>query len=125
MLHLASEYSRSRDSVCLRLVRIVSDTSVSALVSTRESNKTSWSLATATGDLKLVAAGVELSTRVRVGGVQRDDLVADEVVAGGNALGDGVGDDTAGLHEGCGAPGVGCAGAAGLLDLEADGTTES
>ena len=36
ILHLASEQGRSRNSVSLCLVRIVSDTSVSALVSTRE-----------------------------------------------------------------------------------------
>jgi hypothetical protein len=54
--------------------------------------------------------------------VQRDDLVADKVVAGGNALGDGVGDDATGLHEGSSAPGVGCAGTASLLDLEPDGS---
>lgn len=71
-----------------------------------------------------MATGVELGTGVRVGGVQGDDLVADEVVAGGNALGHGVGDNTAGLHEGCGTPGVGRAGAASLLDLEPDGTRE-
>ena len=122
MLYLASEQSRSRDGVSLGLVRIVGDTSVRALVSTRESDKTSGGLAATTGDLKLVATRVELSTGVGVGGVQRDDLVADEVVAGGNALGDGVGDDTTGLHEGSSTPGVGRAGAASLLDLEPDGS---
>ena len=70
-----------------------------------------------------MAAGVELGTGVGVSRVQRDDLVADEVVAGGNALGHGVGDDTAGLHKGSGAPLVGGAFAAVLLDLEPDGAT--
>jgi hypothetical protein len=54
--------------------------------------------------------------------VQRDKLVANKVVAGGNALGDGVGDGASGLHEGSGAPGVGSALATILLDLEPDGT---
>lgn len=71
-----------------------------------------------------MAAGVELGTGVRVGGVQRDDLVAHEVVTRGDALGHRVGGDATGLHEGSGAPGVGGAGAAGLLDLEPDGTAK-
>ena len=67
-----------------------------------------------------MAAGVELGTGVRVCGMQRNDLVADEVVAGSNALGDSVGDGSAGLHEGSRAPGAGGTLATIFLDLEPD-----
>jgi hypothetical protein len=52
--------------------------------------------------------------------MQRNDLVADEVVAGSNALGDSVGDGSAGLHEGSRAPGAGGTLATIFLDLEPD-----
>ena len=68
-----------------------------------------------------MATRVELRARVCVCRVQRDDLVAQEVVARGNALGHRVADDAAGLHGGAGAPDVRGAGAAFLLDFKPDG----
>jgi hypothetical protein len=115
---LASKDRRSRHSVRLRLIRIIRNTRVAPLVRTWERNEPCRRLAAATSDLELVAPWVELRAWVRVGGVQRDDLVAHEIVATRDALGDRVGHDAAGFHQRCGAPGVGCAGAAGLLDLE-------
>lgn len=53
-----------------------------------------------------MAARVELRTGVLVRGVQRDELMADEIVAACNAFGDGVFDGATGFHEGCSAPGV-------------------
>jgi hypothetical protein len=52
--------------------------------------------------------------------VQSDELVADKVVAGRNALRDCVGDGATCLHEGSRTPGVGGTGAAVLLDLKPD-----
>ena len=68
-----------------------------------------------------MATRVELRAGVCVRRVQRDDLVAHEVVARGNALGHRVADDAAGLHGGAGAPDVRGAGAAFLLNFEPDG----
>lgn len=53
-----------------------------------------------------MAARVELGTRVLVCGVQRNNLVTDEVVSRGDALGDSVGDGTARNLESVGAPHV-------------------
>jgi hypothetical protein len=72
------------------LVSIVSDTRVSGLVSTGERNKTSGLCASTTSNLELMAARVELGTRVLVRGVQRKDFVTNEVVTRCNALGDSV-----------------------------------
>ena len=119
--NLASKHRRPRHSVCLRLIRIIRYTRIAPLVRTRERNEPRRSLAAAARDLELMAPRVELGARVRVGGVQRDDLVAHEIIATGDALGDRVGHDATGFHQRCGAPGVGCAGAAGLLDFEPDG----
>jgi hypothetical protein len=72
-----------------------------------------------------MAARIKLSTGVLVRGVQREDLVANEVVASGDALRDGVSDGTARFLEGSGAPDVGSALTAVLLDLEPDSTNYS
>ena len=101
-------------------VSVVRDTRVRGLVSTREGNKTRGIGAATASDLELMAARVELSTRVLVRGVQRDELVADKVVARGEALGDGVLDRTAGDLEIIRSPDVRGASAALLLDLEPD-----
>jgi hypothetical protein len=69
-----------------------------------------------------VAAGIELHARVHGCGVQRDDLVAHDVGAGGQAGWDGVGIGVARGHEGRVAPDGGGAGAAGFGDFEPDGT---
>lgn len=120
-VHLASEQGRSRNRISLRLISIVRDASISSLVGTGERNKPCGCLAAATGDLELMAARVELSAGVRVRGVQSDDLVAHEIVAGGNALGDCVADNATSLHGGRRTPCVGGTVTAVLLDLEPDG----
>lgn len=74
----------------LTLVGIVSNTGVVASVGTREGNEVARRGAATAGDLELVASGVELGARVCVRGVESDGLVADEVVAGLDARGDGV-----------------------------------
>jgi hypothetical protein len=119
---LASKLLGSRDSVGLSLVGIVGDTSIGRLVRAREADKTRRLGAATTRDLELMATGVELSTGVLVRGMQRKDLVTDEVVAGGNALGDGVLDTTASLLDGVGTPHVGGTGATLFLNLEPDST---
>ena len=50
--------------------------------------------------LELVAAGVELGAGVLVGGVEGDELVADKIVAGLDALGNGVLEAVVGLAHG-------------------------
>ena len=65
-----------------------------------------------------------MRTRVLVGSVQRNDFVTHEVVAWGDALGDGVCDRAAGDLEGVGAPDVRGALAAVFLDFEPDCTGE-
>ncbi|GKT52693.1 hypothetical protein ColTof4_14279 [Colletotrichum tofieldiae] len=105
----------------LGLDSVEGDTGVGALVGAGEGNQIRGARAAGAGNLDLVAAGVELSAGVGVGGVEGDDLVADEVLAGGNALGDGVLDTrVASLHERGGTPVVGGALAALLLNLEPD-----
>lgn len=69
-----------RDIVQHTLVGIVGDTWISRLVRAGDGNQRSRSLGAGTSDLQLMASGVELGARVRVGGVQSNDLVADEVV---------------------------------------------
>lgn len=117
----AGEDGRARDGVLLGLVGIVGDTGISGGVGTGEGNQVRGAGAAGTGNLDLVASRVELGAGVGVGGVEGDDLVADEVLAGGKALGDGVLDArVAGGHEGGGTPGVGGALTATLLNLEPD-----
>lgn len=85
----------------LTLVGVVGDARVGALVGSGEGDEVAGGGAAAAGDLELVAAGVELGSRVGVGRVQGDDLVADEVVSGLDAGGDGVRDArVAGNHQG-------------------------
>lgn len=79
---LAGEHVRSRDDVLAGLVSVVGDAGVVSSVGAGERDKVAGGSATAAGDLELVASGVELSTRVLVGGVESDGFVADEVVAG-------------------------------------------
>lgn len=74
----------------LTLVGVVGDAGVVASVGAGEGNEVARGGAAAAGDLELVASGVELGTGVCVGSVESNGLVADEVVAGREALGDGV-----------------------------------
>jgi hypothetical protein len=69
-----------------------------------------------------MAPRIKLSTRVLVCGVQCENFMANEVVARGDALRDGVGDGAAGFLEGSRAPDVGSALTAVLLDFEPDST---
>lgn len=103
------------------LVSINSDTGISRLVRSREGDKSSRLGAPTASDLELMAAGVELGTGVCVCGMKGNDLVADKIVSRSNALGHSVGDDSAGLHEGCDGPGVGGALATFFLNFEPDG----
>lgn len=103
---LAGELLWARDGVGGGLVGIVSDASVRALVGAGEGNETAGLCASTTGDLELMATRVELGTRVLVCGVQRNNFVANEVVARGNALGDSVGDGTTRDLESVGAPDI-------------------
>lgn len=70
-----------------------------------------------------MASGIELSTRVRIGGMQREDLVADEVVATCNALGNSVLDSSTGGLDSSRSPNIGGTLATLLLDLEPDSPT--
>jgi hypothetical protein len=103
---LAGELLWARDGVGGGLVGIVGDASVRALVGAGEGNETAGLCASTTGDLELMATRVELGTRVLVCGVQRNNFVANEVVARGNALGDSVGDGTTRDLESVGAPDI-------------------
>lgn len=71
-----------------------------------------------------MATGVELSTRVGPSSMEGNDLVADKVVAGTNARGNGVLVSGGALHERGGSPVVGGALTATLLDFEPDGPFE-
>lgn len=82
------------------LVGIIGDTGIGRLVRAGDSNQRSCSLGAGTGDLQLMASRVELGTGVRVGSVQSDDLVADEVVARLQAGRDRVLIARVGNHEG-------------------------
>jgi hypothetical protein len=117
-------------------IRINSDSRIRSLVCAREGDETRRSSATATGNLELMAAldgiselsrmgyaskftyWVELGTRVRVRGVQRNYLMADEVVSIRDTLGHSVCDGSTSGHEGGSAPSIGGADAAIFLDLE-------
>lgn len=103
---LAGELLWARDGVGGGLVGIVGDASVRALVGAGEGNETAGLCASTTGDLELMATRVELGTRVLVCGMQRNNFVANEVVARGNALGDSVGDGTTRDLESVGAPDI-------------------
>lgn len=103
---LAGELLWARDGIGGGLVGIVSDASVRALVGAGKGNKTAGLCASTTSDLELMATRVELGTRVLVCGVQRNNFVANEVVARGNALGDSVGDGTTRDLESVGAPDI-------------------
>lgn len=103
---LAGELLGTGDGVGGRLVGIVSDASVGALVGAGEGNETAGLGASSTSDLELMATGVELGTRVLVCGVQRNDFVTDKVVTRSDALGNGVGDGTASDLESVGAPDI-------------------
>ena len=67
--HLAAKNRRSRNSIRLRLVRIIRDTGIRPLISTRESDQAAGRGGSAPGDLELVTAGVELGAGVRVSGL--------------------------------------------------------
>ena len=71
-----------------------------------------------------MAAGVELSTRICVRSMKSDDLVADEVVARGEAGGDGVGGTSSVGHEGCVAPDVRGTFPTFFLNFEPDSATQ-
>ena len=141
LLHLASEFLGSRNGVscsCITVsqqaqilhcntskhtfVSIISDTGIRGLVSTREANKTGRRGASTTANLQLMTTRIELSTRVLVCGVQREELVADEVVAAADALGDGVLDGSTRLSEGGGSPHFRGAFTTLLLNLKPNGT---
>lgn len=132
----------------LTLICIISDSSVSPLISTRECDKVARSGRATARDIKLVAAGVELGPGVRIGSVEGDDFVAHEVITGLEARWDGVlHTSVAADHQGglftlgelgdptvcCWrmealkgsthvAPGIRCAVTAGFRDLEPYGT---
>lgn len=95
----AAEQGRAGDGVLGGLVGVVCDARVGSLVGTGEGDEVRGRGGATAGDLDLVAARVELGTGVAVCRVEGDDLVADEVAAGLDTLGDGVGDAAAGGHE--------------------------
>lgn len=74
----------------LTLVSIIRNSGVVSRVGTREAHEVAGGGAAASANLELVASGVELGARVRVGGVQSNGLVTDEVVARLDAGRDGV-----------------------------------
>jgi len=106
----------------LTFVSIIRDARIRALVSSRERNEVSGFGASATGNFELVAAWVELSTRVLVCSMQRQDLVADEVVAWRDALWDCVANRPASLLNSVRAPHVRGTLSTLFLDLKPDST---
>ena len=113
---LALEHRWSGDRVRLAVID-----SILAAVSTGERDQAARHRAPTARNLDLVAGGVELRARVLSGIVQRDELVAHEVVAGLQALRDGVVVAcVAVLRQGCDAPGA-VRVLAVLRDLEPDG----
>lgn len=122
--NLAGELLRSRNRVCLRLVRIIRDTRITGLVRTRKADKVGRLGASTATDLQLMAARIELSTGVLVRCMKRQDFMANEVVARSNALGNRVFHEAARLLNDVCAPDVGSACAAFFLDFEPYGATE-
>ena len=115
---LAGELLWARDGVGGGLVGIVGDASVRALVGAGEGNETAGLCASTTGDLELMAPGVELRSRVRTRSMQGDDLMAHKIVAWLEARRNSVSSCAALLHElGC-APGSGGTGPALFFDFE-------
>ena len=84
----------------LTLIGIISNPRISALVRARERRQGAWYRGSRARDIKLVAAGVELSARVGIGSVQCDDLVANQVKALLQARGNRVGVRGRGFHQG-------------------------
>jgi hypothetical protein len=115
--HLASEHLRPGHSISLRLISIIGDPSICALIRSREPDQTGWDLRSTPRNLQLMASRVELRARVCISRVQCDDLVADEVVAGCDASGDCVFDRRPGFHGWSVAPDVGGTDAAFFFDL--------
>lgn len=95
----AAEQGGAGDGVLGGLVGVVCDAGIGSLVGTGEGDEVGGRGGATAGDLDLVAARVELGARVAVGRVEGDDLVADEVAAGLDTLGDGVGDAATSGHE--------------------------
>jgi hypothetical protein len=102
-------------------IRIHRNSRITRLVRSREAHQPTRHRAPASSDLELMTPGIELRTWIRVRRVQRDDLVAHEVVSRRNALGHRVRDDAAGFHQGRGAPDVRRALAAVFLDFKPNG----
>jgi hypothetical protein len=95
-----SRHAIANKQIELTLVGVIDDAGVVLGIGSRETNEISGNGRAGTDDLELMATGVELGSGVLVGGVEGNDLVADEVVAGLEAAGDGVVDAlVVGLHE--------------------------
>lgn len=122
--HLAGEDRGTGNGVSLSLVCIVCDAGVGPFVRTRERNQATGSRRAGASHFQLMTAGIELSSRIGITGVQSDNLVTDEVVAGLQARRDFV--RVSGItrgHERCVAPGGACTDAANLIDLEPDSSS--
>lgn len=120
---LASKHLRSRNRIRLRLVRVIRNPRVAPLVRSRKRNQpTRWHCRPRARDLQLVAPRVELRTRIRIRSVQRNDLMAHEIVSRLQARRHRVRSHAASFHELRSAPYIGRSGAAFFLDLEPHGT---
>lgn len=76
------------DRTGLIVVNVVQDTSVSAAVQLCAQSAL-WVVGAPASDLQVNALGVHLGLALLAGRVQSDLLVAEDVVAGGNGVGDG------------------------------------
>lgn len=85
----------------LTLVSIISNPRISTLVRPRETDQSrARRLGSRARNLQLMASRVKLSTRIRVGAVQRNDLMPDQIGTGLEAGRDGVLVVGGGGHEG-------------------------
>jgi len=81
------------------VVEVAKDTSISLRVSTGEGSRgTRAHTARTTGDLKLDASGVVLSTTLGLTILESDDFIAKEITAVGETIGEGDGSGGAGVE---------------------------